>query len=321
MVERHGGQKKKQLPVRTRHYSVSMSNGEYLQVYTPSSKDIKTYNTFPNPVGTKGDRSFYRETSLPADLRGVYFSYTDSEGNAKIIHSILNDPGLLRYASDGLMPIVWWGSIKQISDNSLVAGVYPTYYLNNQGGITEGGVSFYSSADYGGTWNLLGKIPFVKDGIADVKGNSSYDEPAFEVLRDGTFICVMRSGSTSPMYISSSLDKGKSWTKPQPFTPNGVKPQLLALKNNLLVLTSGRPGVQLRFCLDGLGEEWTEPIDMVPFMNGDGSYLRDVSCGYTSLIELGRNSFLLVWSDFTTRDSNGNIRKSIWCRKVKIKRY
>ena len=120
------------------------------------------------------------------------------------------------------------------------------------------------------------------------------------------------------MYKTFSYDRGKTWTDPVPFTPNGVLPNLLQLDNGVLVLSSGRPGVQLRFSLDGTGERWTEPIDMVHFMNVDGSYTRDVSCGYTSMIENGRDSFFLVYSDFTTKNSEGEPRKSIWCRKVRI---
>ena len=45
--------------------------------------------------------------------------------------------------------------------------------------------------------------------------------------------------------------------------PNGVLPRLLRLNNGMLVLSSGRPGVQLRFSVSGLGDDWSEPVDLL----------------------------------------------------------
>ena len=53
-------------------------------------------------------------------------------------------------------------------------------------------------------------------------------------------------------------------------------------------------------------------------MNEDGSFTRDVSCGYPSIIEADDNSFYLVYSDFTTKNDIGEVRKSIWFRKVTV---
>ena len=310
---------KKMADVRSHGYNVQLKDGSFLEVYTPVAKDIRKIKNFPKAVARKGKESFYRVEDLPEELQGVYFARTNSDGSAEIIHSSLNDPGLLRNASDNLMPVVWWGNIKRLPDESLISGVYPTYYLDEEGKVSESGVSFYISRDNGLSWKIVGVIPFCKDGIADVKGSSCYEEPAFEILKDGTFICVMRSGSSSPMYKTFSYDKGKTWTVPKPFTPNGVKPVLKLLSNGVLVLASGRPGVQLRFSIDGSGKEWTKAIDMVPFMHSDGSFMQDVSCGYVSIIETGKNSFFMVYSDFTTKNEKGEIRKSIFGRKVIIK--
>ena len=129
----------------------------------------------------------------------------------------------------------------------------------------------------------------------------------------------MRSGSTSPMYKTYSYDMGDNWSKPIPFTPNGVNPRLMLLNNGILVLASGRPGVQIRFSFDGRGCEWSEPIDMIPFMQQNGTYIRDVSCGYVSMMEADQDSFYMVYSDFTTKNAKNQKRKSIWFRKVIIK--
>lgn len=92
--------------------------------------------------------------------RGFYLNRVDPNGKSIMIHAKLNDPGLLRYAINGDMPIVWWGNIKELSNGALVAGVYPTFYLDEECKVTRGGVSFYESNDEGKTWNILSRIPF-----------------------------------------------------------------------------------------------------------------------------------------------------------------
>lgn len=306
---------------RVRGYNVDLTNGVRIQVSTPASKDIHSYKKFPEPVSKNGNRTYYVVKDLPNEFQGVYLIRRNKQGKSSSIHAKLNDPGLLRYDIGGLMPVVWWGNIKELSDGSLLAGMYPCDYIESDGSVLNNCVSFYESKDEGDSWKRVGRIPFSKDGIADVKGEGGFTEPTFEVLADSTLICVMRSGSASPMYRSFSKDMGRTWTKPEPFTANGVKPSLILLKNGVLALASGRPGIQVRFSLDGMGMAWTDPIDMIPFMNEDGSYIQDVSCGYPSIIDADDNSFYLVYSDFTTKNKSGEVRKSIVCRKVTVKPY
>lgn len=303
-----------------RGYNVRMNDGRVLQVANPKARDMNAYKRSVKAVSKKGSTAYYQMDKLPEELQGVYLNYENIDNSVNSIHASINDPGLLRASTQDLMPVVWWGNIKQQNDGALVAGVYPTYYLDSNGKVLPGSVSFYKSIDKGQTWDILGKIPFVNDGIANKRGDGCFEEPAFDILADGSFICILRSGSTSPMYKTFSTDGGKTWTTPVPFSPNGVRPMLMRLNNGVLVLASGRPGVQLRFSLDGTGREWTDPIDMVPFMNEDGSYTRDVSCGYVSMIEIDKDSFYMVYSDFNTKNRDGETRKSIIGRKVIVQR-
>ena len=323
MVSKDGGKtwnlKEKNYTIRNEINNPQLRDGSILTVVTPAVKDIRSYKDFPPTVGNNGNYSFYLMDNLPDELQGIYVRKTGKNNKTQTIHAQINDNKLLRYAIDSLMPIVWWGNIRYLSDNSLVAGVYPCYYLDTPGGVAHSGVSFYKSRDEGLTWDRLSRISFKQDGIAENREGTSFEEPAFEILADSTFICVMRSGSKSPMYQTFSSDRGTTWTDPQPITPNGVKPKLLRLKNGVLVLASGRPGVQIRFNLDGTGRQWTEPIDMIAFMGPDGKPSFWGTCGYASIIEADDNSFYIVYSDFNTKNNLGQLRKAIFCRKVTIK--
>lgn len=308
----------KSYSIYRRDNNVYLKNGGYIEVKTQQAKDVRSYNDFPKAVFSENNYKYYDIERLPKELQGVYINYRDKNNRWEIIHAKLYDPGALRYAIDDQMPIVWWGNIRQLADSSLVAGIYPSYYVDHKGSLLKGGISFYTSKDNGRFWTITGKISYAPDEIVMKRGNGEYYEPAFEILPDSTFICVMRTGAKSPMCCSYSTDKGRTWTQPKPFTPNGVKPQLLLLGNGVLVLTSGRPGVQLRFNIDGKGRKWTEPIDMVPIISSLGLIPSDVSCGYTSMVETGKNTFMLVYSDFTAKDKNGRMRKAILCRKITV---
>src|SRR5690606_21200801 len=151
------------------------------------------------------------------------------------------------------------------------AGTYPGFHKEPDGKVKASGVFFYRSVNNGQTWEIQGRIPYHPDVTLDSNGNKrkvlGFTEPAFEILQDGSFICIMRTSDGmgySPMYISRSVDKGTTWSKPLVFTQSGVLPRVLQLQNGVTVLASGRPGVQLRFSNDGIGGNWTDPFEMLP---------------------------------------------------------
>lgn len=304
-----------------------LSNGNILQEEHPASADITKYSNFPAPVNNEAiNNSFYYYVDqLPDDLQGVYFSLWDwSTGNTKQMHSKVTDPGLLRYSTDNLMPVIWTGNIRELSDGSLIAGVYPTTYLDEKGNIQKSSITFYLSSDIGNSWSKQGTIFYQPDLNADPDGNKAsrtFTEPTFVVLNNGNLLCVMRTGAASPMYKSYSSDKGVTWSKPEAFTSNGVRPTMIKLDNDVLALASGRPGVQLRINIDGTGEKWTEPIDMVHYMDSNGTYSNttDVSCGYADMIPCDNGSFFLVYTDFKKKRNDGEERKTILFRKVTVK--
>ena len=304
--------------------SFDLKNGDVIQIHNPASKNIKEYRSFPKPVSSisTSNMTFYLEKDLPDNLRGTYINIRNGQTKQIVrFQGKLEDPGLMRYAIDDLMPLMWWGEIKELQDGSLVGGIYRTYYKDFEEVTPKSCITFYKSNDKGHHWKALGRIPY---RIEEIKGRK-YDttrgfcEASFDVLNDSTFFCVIRTGYNTPMYKTYSYDGGKNWTEPTAFTPNGVRPQLLKMDNGILVLASGRPGVQLRFSIDGDGKNWTEPIEMLPYMNEDGSHnIWGATCGYSRLLKVDNQTFYLVYSDFKTKNEEGEYRKAIMFRKITI---
>lgn len=304
-------------------YQFPLKNGDNLQVETPASANIKNYKGFPIEECRIDYYTFYSEKSLPEKFKGCSFAYwKNDEQQYHYIHANVIDPGLYKYAVAGYFPFIWWGDIKDLGNGSFVAGVNAGFYSDGKGSVQPSGISFYKTEDGCKNWVLQSVIPYEPDDDLDPYGKgrkvNGFSEPTFEILCDSTYLCVIRSsdGHQSPMYRTFSYDRGKTWTKAEPFTPNGVFPSLVLLENGVLVLASGRPGIQLRFSLDGKGIEWTEPLEMMPFMKDDNSFEALGTCGYAQLLSIDDNSFFFLYSDFNEKNSQGEQRKAIKIRKV-----
>lgn len=211
-------------------------------------------------------------------------------------------------------------------DGSLIAGIYPGFLIGKDGvADPKSGVFFYRSTDGGRSWRIQGRIPYRGDLNADAEADkrSGFSEPSFEILKDGTFLCVMRTTDgigNGPMYASYSKDMGKTWARPQAIANAGVLPKLLQLDNGVVVMASGRPGVQLRFSTNG--ETWSDAFEMMPFttdLASEMTWKGAVSCGYTELLAIGRDRFLSVFSDFKYKTTDGEIRKAIKVREITVK--
>jgi len=301
-----------------------LPGGDRISVATPAAIDTLKLK-LPKAVGACKEAYgrnfvFYKLNELPGMLQGVYLSRMAKGGIKRTAeHGVLEDLQAVRYTDSGLFPVVWWGDMRIAADGSVIAGIYPGFYLNEKGKVDPSGIFFYRSTDEGHTWKIQGRIPYEPDLVADPKGDKrlalGFTEPGFEILSDGTFLCVLRTTDglgDSPMYISRSTDMGVTWTRSEPFIRAGVLPRLLQLDNGVIVMASGRPGVQLRFCTDSKGEKWTDPFEMLPWENRKDA----VSCGYTELLATAKDRFLLIYSDFKYLNKENEIRKAIKVREV-----
>ena len=325
-VSKDGGKTWREAKERNGLAGLLLPNGDRIRVLTP--KAIKTSELrLPKPAGETGDtyskarQTLYKLSELPPEVQGVCLSRI-AKGQTRAIpeRAILNDPQALRYSLYELFPIVWWGDLRVARDGSILAGIYPGYRLRDDGSVDpKGGVFFYRSTDAGRSWKTQGRIPYQPDLRADPRGDErmGFTEPAFDILSDGSFLCVVRTTDgigNGPMYASRSRDMGRTWSRPEVIAPSGVLPRLLRLANGVIVLSSGRPGVQLRFCTDGRGMTWSEPFELLPYAHER----EQVSCGYTSLLPASRDRFLIIYSDFKYPTPAGEVRKAIKVSQVSV---
>jgi hypothetical protein len=326
-VSRDGGRTWTPAPDAAPATGLALPNGDHIENTWPKAVPVSSLD-LPASVGvirqTYGgvEQTMYRLSELPESVRGVPLRRRAKGATAwNDEWAALDDADALRYAIQGLFPVLWLGDMKVLRDGSLLAGVYPGYRLREDGSMDpKGGAFFYRSTDDGHHWTARGRIPYQPDTTVDPMGadRAGFTEPATERLADGSLLCVMRTTDglgVGPMYASRSTDGGRAWSRPEAFTENGVLPRLLQLENGVLVLSAGRPGVQLRFSTDGHGARWTEPFEMLPWAGGNW----DGTCGYTGLLATGPDRFLITYSDFHYPTKAGR-RKAIMVREVRMER-
>ncbi|MCE2862726.1 MAG: glycoside hydrolase [Opitutaceae bacterium] len=268
-------------------------------------------------IGTYGrlPYTFYRHDDLPDQLRGVPLARLPAgAGEWRNERAQLFDPGFQRYTIQEVFPVVWWGDLNLASDGSIVSLVYPR--------SIDGDVACHRSTDFGRSWRLQGRIAYEPDVAADPLARSrtqGFTEPGSAFLADGSLLVMLRTTDglgIGPLYSSRSADLGKTWTNPVVVNAFGVMPRLLRLRNGVLVLSYGRPGAEVRFSLDGRGEVWTDPLRLVPAASPD---VQADSCGYTSLLAVSDDSFLIAYSWFKRPGDDDLPRKALLVRRVTVR--
>ncbi len=170
--------------------------------------------------------------------------------------------------------------------------------------------SLMASGDNGRTWRR-------RSVMIDGEAYGDVGEPTLVRNTAGELVSIIRRDPMPklPTLIIYSRDHGRTWTRPKEMFDRGAFPQLLLLQNGVMVHSFGRPGVWLSFSLDG-GHAWTQPQAVIA---GDPANNTRHSCGYTSLLAVGRDSFLIAYSEFERPNPQGLPAKAILIRKIAVR--
>ncbi len=156
-------------------------------------------------------------------------------------------------------------------------------------------------------------------------------------LKDGRLMCIFRMGGYAYGQCWSP-DEGRTWTAPARMkndAAGNVQPALLVLKNGVVVLAGGRPGVNLWFNLDGGGNEW-QKLDLLAHHNAalpafpiklhEGqNYGHGRATGYTDVVALDDSHLMFIYDRTSTvwppkHDAANELdMDSVWVVKVELK--
>ncbi len=336
-------------------FDMKMNNGKYfmgLKDRRYSHIDKVPVDAY-TPIWAKGEnRKFLAddfrndENAIRENLfEGIGYEYDPETGETNsfpfVIHwpnaPITTHPGGHIYQVDGWFSLSE-GNFFMTEDGVLHIVIYAGGFdsdatsrdtLLPEGNDGKSNVYVFESTDNGRTWEYLSCIltdSYIRDtskplpGFRD-EGFEGLDEPKMMELANGDFIVLMRTGMSRTMFSAVSSDRGRTWTKPEPFDDLGVLPQLVTLKCGATIATYGRPLLRLRFTTDPLCKKWDDPIT-VPLSGDtskdDGMSGRTHSCFYTGLLAVSDNEALFVYTDFEYPNGNGVGVRSILVRKITV---
>jgi hypothetical protein len=207
---------------------------------------------------------------------------------------------------------------------------YKVAYIHDDGTAPRGfEVWCMASNDNGRSWQRRGLI------ATDPTGRVPPTETSMSLNTQGELVCVVRTTHRLqlPMWVTLSQDAGRTWSKPKTLFDHGVLPTLELLRNGVLALAFGRPGVHLSFSPDGSAQEWTEPIEVLPtgiakgskwtwekILQADPNNVNLQKDGYTSIVPLGDDTFLIAYCDLAHGDIRGRKRRAVKVRTVTVRR-
>jgi len=165
-------------------------------------------------------------------------------------------------------------SLVEMPDGALLATIYGT-----QEGHAKYSSVLLRTEDGGLNWRFLSIIAHAED-----VGNEGFCEPTLVRLGNGDLYCALRVGG--PLYTTRSSDSGATWSAPAVVADHGVNPHLLLMKNGVLVLSFGRPNLDLLFSPDGSGEDWASGLTLY----------RGPGCAYTALAEADNGDLMVFFS-------------------------
>lgn len=135
-------------------------------------------------------------------------------------------------------------------------------------------VHLLRSDDMGHSWDYVSSVYYDPSyNEPDTYSVEGFNEATFEILDNGDFLMIMRSGSLHPlrqngrpipkMFAVRSSDRGKTWSEPYVFFDYGIHPHSLKTPDGTILLISGRPGVYLMTCDDPEGKNWSDIFELV----------------------------------------------------------
>ncbi|MCF7853876.1 MAG: glycoside hydrolase [Candidatus Pacebacteria bacterium] len=308
-------------PIRP-HYAVSeIFDGDYLVVPASRYLDIeKDGIRLPEPAAvgdTYGTRYTYRVSDMPPAIQD-YFRYLPARRWSP--GSGVWEDGVVEYDMDGLLamrrerstvlPRTFFERPLVRHKGELLYADYRGLHAREDGSVPAKGTStLMVSTDNGRSFQRRSIIAM------DPSDNDLMGEPHLSPTVDGRLVCVIRrtDQDQKPMCVTWSADSGRTWTPVKDLFEFGVWPCVLLLGNGTMVLSYGRPGVHMAFDPNGTGESWTKQVAVI---EGDPAEKSKHTCGYTSLMPLDDDSFLIAYSDFLYADERGAQCKAILTRRV-----
>ena len=293
-------------------------------------------------VGTSG--FFKLDQQSPQSFRTHYWSY--SQGGMRYCvepWSVLVDGLPRRVAvaerSGDMARMSGFSDILALDENTWLSALSVIYIGEERASIVA-----IVSHDEGRRWQYMSTIAVPNDAPTGLEG---FGEPCLVRLADGDIMCVMRVGQHHKqpdqwLRRAYSNDAGRSWSAADTLPAYSVAPQICRLDNEVLVISTGRPGIFLWLAEDSLGIQWSS-VDLVKWHNkaldepshinipaptssgiGPLSAKKGQTTSYTAMVEMSPNCIFVVYDrvplGWQTLEKNSGEYSQIYLLEAEIQR-
>lgn len=308
-----------------------MSNGKYFAGFKRANAHFATWQNTYEPAYTWNNNGTYKlffAEDLPKneDTTVWGYEYDPVTDTTEEFECTINWPfaALTEFPGGKIYPMTQMFSLSQdniiIVDGVMYLAMYfygfnSHVYSREEAENTVGEYNQYystyifTSEDNGRTWNFLSQFM----PSPNIRFTEGLCEPNLNVMPNGNFMILMRSGGNSPSYWSYSTNQGKSWKSIKKFDDIGVLPQMVTLDCGVSIATYGRPYMRICATSDPTGKTWQDPqtFDLYSGQN-------NTSCYYTDLLALDDTHALWIYSDFQYPNADGVLVKSIITRVITV---
>jgi hypothetical protein len=169
------------------------------------------------------------------DQQGQYNDKLDKPINTWLTRSQDGGKSWSESAEIDVSDIGWgspYGKILTMPDGTMLMNIYggPVRKLGEKPATESDNSYLHRSEDNGKTWKRFSQIG----------GGGGFNETGLVRLVSGMIIAAMRTEKGGEIWLTSSRDEGKTWSKPGKLTPAAVHPaDLLALPDGRVLLVSG----------------------------------------------------------------------------------
>ncbi len=309
--------------LRTYHYSDIMENSKGFYIVKHNSS---------------GEQKEKFESKLDFQKREVNIcAYTLSEDEIENDRIRLKSKECYKKIPEYLQASVWdsayiW-EIKELDDGNLIAitsGQNPKVKDSYCGDLY-----LVESKDNGKTWRKRGVIANGKEMEYGYGGDGF--ESTLAVAKNGDLLCAMRMDLSIDPDIATPLcdtmvaishDNGYTWDKPFSVSDSSVTPQIFALKNGIIIVVYGRPGVHFKYSAD-TGKTWSESYSIIGKTlteerktgrsDADIKYFDTSSYSNVFLEEISEDTVIVCYNDMKYPDINGVNTKACFVRTITIK--
>lgn len=290
---------------------------------------IKTYNS-------NGEEEKNFESKLNFKEREILVSaYTLREDEIENDRIRLKEKECYKKIPEYIHKSVWdgayiWG-ITELFDGDLVA---ITCGQNPARENYCGDLYLVESKDGGKTWNKRG---IIANGVEMQYG---YGGDGFEstltVAKNGDILCAMRMEQSidpdieTPLcdtMVAISHNNGYTWDTPFSVSDSSVTPQIFTLKNGIIIVVYGRPGVHFKYSADN-GKTWSKSYSIIGKTleeerktgrsDADIKYFDTSSYSNVFLEEISEDTVIVCYNDMKYPDINGVKTKACFVRTITV---